>query len=72
MAAVSELRALTTVGALGAKEAIYDVIGGAEVRLTPLPGVDPEEVVARLRKCGFVAGVHASDSAEGSGIPPEP
>jgi hypothetical protein len=60
ISAVTELKASTALGPLGAKNAIYDIIGGVCVSVTPLQGVDPEGLAARLTECGFVATVQPS------------
>ena len=54
MAAVAELRSSTALGNLGAKNAIYDIVGGIHVEVAPLPGVDPAVLAERLTECGFV------------------
>ena len=55
MAAVAELRTSTALGNLGAKNAIYDVVGGVCIEVAPLHGVDPVDLAERLTECGFVA-----------------
>ena len=61
ISAVTELRSCTALGQLGAKNVIYDVIGGVRVDVMPLQGVDSEVLAARLTECGFVATVHSSN-----------
>lgn len=71
ISAVTELRTFTALGHLGAKNVIYDIIGGMSVDVKPLQGIAAEDLAARLTACGFVAtvevskdGVVAEDSSE--------
>jgi hypothetical protein len=66
ISAVSELRASTALGHLGAKNVIYDIIGGVSVDVAPLHGIDPDDLASRLTACGFVASVHRPGE-EGAG-----
>jgi len=60
ISAVTELRTFTALGHLGAKNVIYDIIGGVSVDVKPLQGIAAEDLAARLTACGFVATVEAS------------
>jgi hypothetical protein len=54
IAAVVELRNSAALGHLGAKNAIYDVVGGASVAVTPLRGIEAATLAARMAEWGFV------------------
>lgn len=60
ISAVTELRTFTALGHLGAKNVIYDIIGGVSVDVVPLQGIAAEDLAARLTACGFVAAVQPS------------
>jgi hypothetical protein len=60
ISAVTELRTFTALGHLGAKNVIYDIIGGVSVDVVPLQGIAAEDLAARLTMCGFVATVQKS------------
>lgn len=59
IAAVVELRNSTALGHLGAKNAIYEVVGGASVAVTPLRGIEAATLAARMAEWGFVTALES-------------